>query len=117
MDAMTTPATYDMKYYRGDSYAILLFPKTSLGTPFNLDGFTGSFDIADQRGNDPSRWATRGSVVVDTVENSLLCEISPTVGANFDVTKTYFYDITVTGPATHTFLTGTIEVTDFVVGA
>jgi hypothetical protein len=115
---MANPATYDIKYYKGDSYALLIFPKTSLGTPFNLSEFTGTFDISDQRGTDASRWKTVGSVTVDPIENSLLCEISPTVGSNFDVTKTYYYDISViSGPAVHTFVTGTITTTDYVVGS
>ena len=112
------PVTYDIKYYKGDTYSLILYPKTNAGTPFDLSEFTaGTFDIADQRGTAVGREKYRLSVDIDSVENTVLCTITPTAGDLLDASKVYYYDITVSGPATHTFLTGTNTVSESVVGA
>lgn len=111
------PVIYDIKYYKGDTYSLIIFPKTALGTPFDLTGFSGTLDIADKRGTDPTREKFRIEVAVDDVEDTVLCTISPDAGNLLDASKVYFYDITVTGPATHTFVTGTITISESVVGA
>ena len=111
------PATYDIKYYRGDTYSLLLYPKTNSGAPFNLSSYTSAtLDIADKRGDDPTREKHRVAVTIDSSENTLLCTIEPSVGNQLSASKTYVYDIAVSGPATHTFLTGTITVSESVNG-
>ena len=112
------PANYDIKYYKGDTYALIIYPKTTSGVPFDLREYTSAtFDIADKRGSDPTREKFRLTATIDTKDNTVLCTITPTNGNLLDATKTYFYDVTVAGPATHTFLTGTITILESVVGA
>lgn len=118
MGIMANPATYDIKYYRGDTYSLIIYPKASSGVPFDLSTFTSAtLDIADKRGDDPTREKFRINATIDAEENSVLCIITPTAGNLLDSSKTYFYDVTVAGPATHTFLTGTITISESVVGA
>ena len=118
MGIMANPATYDIKYYRGDTYSLIIYPKATSGESFDLSEYTSAtFDIADKRGDDPTREKFRLTATIDTEENTVLCTITPTAGNLLNASKTYFYDVTVTGPATHTFLTGTITISESVVGA
>jgi hypothetical protein len=114
---MANPATYDIKYYKGDTFSMLIYPKTASGTPFDLTDFTlATLDIADKRGDDPTREKYRIDCTIDASDNSVLCVITPTAGNLLNSSKVYVYDITVSGPATHTFLNGTITVIEAVVG-
>lgn len=112
------PVIHDIKYYRGDTYSLLLFPKTAAGTPFDLSEFTlATFDIADKRGDDPTRQKFRINATIDGTEDTVLCVLDPASGNLLDASKVYYYDVTVSGPATHTFVTGTITISESVVGA
>jgi len=111
------PVIYDIKYYKGDSYSLLVWPKTLAATPFDLTGFSATFDIADKRGSAATqKW--RLIPVVSVSENNVLCTITPTLGAQLDPLVTYVYDITVSNGtgAVHTFVTGTVTVADSVEG-
>lgn len=111
------PVIHDIKYYKGDTYSMLLFPKTVSGTPFDLSEFTlATFDIADKRGSDPTREKFRILASIDSTENTVLCVLGPDTGTLLSASKTYYYDVTVSGPATHTFVTGTITISDSVDG-
>jgi hypothetical protein len=48
---MPYPATYDINYYKGDTFEAILYPKTSTGTSFPLTGYTAKFSIATAKGS------------------------------------------------------------------
>lgn len=118
MGIMANPAVYDIKYYSGDTYTLLIYPKTASGSAFDLSAYTGvTFDIADQRGTGSGREKYRLTPEISTTNNTILVTLTPTAGALLDASKTYYYDVTITGPATYTLLTGTITISQAVVGA
>lgn len=114
---MASPANYDIRYYQGDSYPFLIRPKSNSGVPYDLTGYTATFDIANKRGSGPT-FQVRLVPEIDTIENSILCTIPPATGATLSNDVTYVYDVTITsGTQVYTLLTGTITVTDSVQGA
>lgn len=111
-----SPTTYDFKYYQGDSFPFLIRPGAKSGEPFDLSGYSATLDIAERRGNS-STFRIRLVPVVDSVENTILCNIPPATGALLSSGTTYYYDVTITkGALVYTLLTGTITVTDAVFG-
>jgi len=109
---MAFPATYNISYYRGDSYNFVINPKNPNGVPFNLNGFSGLFAISTERGNPAAQVAT-GTVVVNSQASTITCEIPDSLGSILSGAS-YLYDIEVNNPSegkTFTLLTGTISVT------
>jgi hypothetical protein len=110
---MAFPATYNISYYRGDSYVFILNPKNSDGSTFNLNNYSGYFQIKEARG--PSNPAIiSGNVSIDTpITGSLTCTIDAEDGEDLDP-GIYVYDvqITKTDGTTYTLVTGTFTVTD-----
>lgn len=123
---MAYPATYDMKYYKGDTLEFRIYPKDNSGLAFDLTTFnTAKFTIADARGDGAARLSGFAEITVDST-NSLTyitCAILPGVGSQLDSTKTYVYDVEIAKtssdpyPYVYTLVTGTISVTDQVSGA
>lgn len=129
---MAFPGTYNINYYKGDTFEFRVFPKDSAGAVFSLAEYaTGvaadpatasvSFTIAPSRGtlDDPSD-AVSGYIAISSDNTYLQCAITPTNGAELTAGTSYVYDIHIakTGspyPLDFTLLTGTISVTDEVI--
>ena len=113
---MAFPSTYNINYYRGDTYKFEISPKNSDGGAFPLNGFTAQMTIASSRGANPTFHIT---TTVPKNENgtTLLCEISPTTGRQLESGTQYVYDVQISNDEIYTLLTGTITVTEDVTGA
>jgi hypothetical protein len=118
---MAFPGTYNINYYKGDTYEFRIYPKDAAGEPFDLTGFDGSesFTIANVRGSEAT---TTVYAFADIVDDYVLCAIRPGDSLNLVAGTTYYYDVSIdkTGDeydSVFTLLTGTITVTDHVSGA
>jgi len=115
---MAFPSTYNFNYYRGDTFEMVVIPKSSSNTSFPLSGYTGAFTIANRRG---SVGTTQYVCVaeINTTNNTVTCKISNGVGQTLSP-GTYVYDVQITNSSTqkvYTILTGTVTVTDDITGA
>ena len=106
------PATKSFTYYRGDTYSFIVTPLDSDGAAVDLTSFTPSFTIADVRGSSPAfvlaaTCSKNGDTIVCTIDS----DDGDTLTGSL-----YVYDVQVTdggSPAeVHTYLTGTITVSD-----
>lgn len=108
---MAFPGTYNINYYQGDLYEFNIYPKNSIGEPFDLTGYSVKFFIATARGTG----ATQFECLSTIEDNSILCKIPGGVGKNLVAGTTYFYDVQIKKTGTpdqiHTLLTGSISVT------
>lgn len=118
---MAFPGTYNINYYKGDTYEFRIYPKDAAGEPFDLSGYDGSqsFTIANARGSEASV-TVYAFASIET--DYLLCAIRPADSLNLVAGTTYYYDVSIdkTGvnyDSVFTLLTGTITVTDHVSGA
>ena len=118
---MATPATFNIAYYRGDTYSFSIRPKDQDGNPVNLTSeWTAYFTIADERGPDYT-FTVPGTVDIEDGE-VLNCSIPSDVGLTLDGDTVYVYDVEVrnttpTPPVVQTYLTGTVTVTEDVSNA
>lgn len=110
---MAFPATYNISYYRGDTYTFILNPKNSDGSVFDLNNYSGAFQVKTARGP-ANPVIISGNVAIDTpIAGSLTCTIDAEDGE--DLTPgIYVYDIqiTKTDGTVYTLVTGTLTVTD-----
>jgi hypothetical protein len=113
---MAFPGTYNFSYYRGDTFQFVARPKNSNdNSSFALNGFSGIFTIANQRGAVATQY--EADVVINTTTNIVTCTISPSVGRSLSA-GTYVYDVQIdNGIQVYTLLTGSITVVDDVTGA
>lgn len=113
---MAFPGTYNIAYYRGDTYSFVINPKNSNGSAFNLSGYSGLFAIATTRG-DYDAIVGYGDVTLSASASTVTCEI-PSSLASVLSGSSYVYDIQISnsGSTTYTLLTGTIAVTQDVSG-
>lgn len=122
---MAYPATYDMKYYRGDTLEFRVYPKNASGAAFDLSSFNSAkFTIADARGDGATRLNGFAEIRTDSTNNLsyIICAILPGVGTQLDTDVQYVYDVEITKnstpyPYVYTLVTGVISVTDHVSGA
>lgn len=120
---MAFPGTYNINYYKGDTYEFRIYPKDAAGDTFDLTDYAGSqtFTIANARGNSATTTVSAYAEIVD--DYFVLCTIRPADGASLVAGTTYYYDVQVDATGdngydlVHTLLTGTITVTDHVTGA
>lgn len=119
---MAFPGTYNINYYKGDTYEFRIYPKDAAGEPFDLTDYVGSqsFTIADKRGSEATLTVYAYSTIVDT--NYVLCTIRPGDSLNLVAGTTYYYDVSIDKvgddyDSVFTLLTGTVTVTDHVSGA
>jgi hypothetical protein len=118
---MAFPGTYNINYYKGDTYEFRIYPKDAAGDPFDLTDYVGSesFTIANVRGST----ATTTVYAYASIETDyVLCTIRPADAPALVAGTTYYYDVSIdkTGVdynSVFTLLTGTITVTDHVSGA
>ena len=109
---MAFPATYNIAYYRGDTYDFVINPKNANGGTFNLSNYSGLFTISTLRG-DAESIVGYGDAVVTASAGTVTCEIPSALGSILSGAS-YVYDIEVnntTASTTYTLLTGTISVT------
>lgn len=120
---MAFPSTFNISYYKGDTYEFNIYPKDSNGQPFDMTGYSAVFTIADTRGPSPSVTVT-GYSVIPTDATSVRCAILPISSAGLTAGNSYVYDVEISKddeslsyPLTYTLLTGNITVTNDVTGA
>jgi hypothetical protein len=117
---MAFPGTYNLSYYKGDTFEFRVYPKDSAGGTFPLSQFVSpngvtKFTIA------PSRGATTGLIEgyaeISNDQTFILCAITPTNGASMTPGTSYVYDVEIartsaTYDFVYTLLTGSITVTE-----
>ncbi len=114
---MAFPGTYNFNYYRGDTFEFIVKPKDASGQPFDLDGYTAEFTIANSRGSTASA-SYVGTASVNTIDNFVTCTITSGIGRNLIPSVSWVYDVEVTNDIkTYTLLNGGITVTDDITGA
>lgn len=115
---MAFPGTYNFNYYRGDTFEFIIRPKDAAGNAFSLDGYSGIFTIASQRGDDPDTIQYTGQAVVNAVDNIVTCTIISGVGRGLVPAVSWVYDVQISNDVnTYTLLTGNITATDDITGA
>jgi hypothetical protein len=115
---MAFPGTYNINYYKGDTFEFRVYPKDSAGDAFPLSQYvdgTTSFVIASQRG--ATSGLIEGYAQISNDETYILCAITPTNGAAMNPGTEYVYDVEISRTDapydyTYTLLTGTITVTE-----
>lgn len=112
---MSFPATYNIRYYKGDLYQFLIRPKTGTGEPFPISDSTHDafFYISTQRGGSAVNTVVASASIV---EGNVLATIQPSVGNSLNGNTQYFYDVSVRGKSpnnnqVYTLITGTLSVT------
>lgn len=117
---MAFPGTFNISYYRGDTYEFLVYPKDSSGGTFNLNDYqTARLTISEKRGNAGETTAISGVATISGTKDYVKCTITPANGVLMDPAKTYVYDVQVGYTSSpydyvYTLLTGTITMTDHV---
>lgn len=120
---MAFPGTYNINYYRGDTFTMVLYPKDNTGSPFDLgapgdpeaDRYLAWLNIASARGSSGTKLAgTPVQLNVDYTNDSIELTISSSLGSTMVAGAPYVYDIEIIKNNTlvYTLLTGTITVTD-----
>ena len=111
---MSFPATYNIRYYKGDLYQFVIRPKTSAGEIYPIDDATyfAYFRISTQRSGASGDTVSANTSIGD---NSVTCELRPSIGNSLTPGTTYFYDVSIEDKTdsniVYTLLTGTITVT------
>jgi hypothetical protein len=111
---MSFPATYAIRYYKGDLYQFVIRPKTSAGAPFPISDSTYNvfFYISTSRGGSAGATITADASIDD---GNITATIFPSTGNNLSASTQYFYDVSIqkiSDPTElFTLLTGTISVT------
>jgi hypothetical protein len=120
---MAFPGTYNISYYKGDTFEFRVYPKDSQGGVFLLDTFgSTSFTISTSRGASGVANRIQAYATISNDGTYVLCAIRPADAANMVAGTTYVYDVEISKtqspyPIVYTLLTGTITVTDQVTGA
>lgn len=115
---MAFPATYNINYYKGDTFEFLIKPKNSSGSDFVVTDvlYSAEFKIAPQRGGPAGETISGNATVI--ANNSVLCSITPSIAALLDASKTYVYDVRIvslTDPdVVYTLLNGSVNIVESV---
>ena len=130
---MAFPGTYNINYYKGDTYEFRVYPKTANGAAYSLSAFvydhdsnplTNLFDsarfyFAETRGGSGAAGYHQCYAKISNDKTYITCTIRPEDAGYLDPTKTYVYDVQVSKPANGgdypmvlTLMTGNITVTD-----
>lgn len=132
---MAFPGTYNISYYKGDTYEFRIYPKTADGDVFDLTPYMGGDYDDDNDPNTPvvdadkvifsfaaSRDATsphKCFAEISEDKTYITCTIRPEDAQYLTTGTTYVYDVqifreangSIPYPTIHTLLTGTISVT------
>ncbi len=130
---MAFPGTYNITYYKGDTYEFRIYPKTASGDVYSLSPFvydhddnltTADFDsavfaFAETRGGDSATGYHKCYAKISDDKTYITCAIRPADATYLNPTKNYVYDVQVSKPAgggdypvVVTLMTGSITVTD-----
>lgn len=130
---MAFPGTYNISYYKGDTYEFRVYPKTADGDAYSLDPFvydddgdpiTADFDsaifaFAETRGGDSATGYHRCYAKISDDKRYITCAIRPEDSEYLNPSKTYVYDVQVSKPTNGgdypvviTLMTGSITITD-----
>jgi hypothetical protein len=116
---MGFPSTYNISYYRGDTYDFIINPKNSDGTNFDLTNFLSEnalFTVAMRSGSSDT-FVFNGDIEVNSDSSYIRCGIPASSGSTLSSGSTYFYDVEVkSASTTYTLLTGRINVTNDISG-
>lgn len=112
---MAFPGTYNISYYKGDTYQFRVYPKASNGDAFPLDGYSVTFAFSTARGGEGTTGYHEADAVI--VGNYILCTIRPADSTYLNAGTSYVYDVEISKPGSsydyiYTVLTGNISVTD-----
>jgi hypothetical protein len=114
---MAFPGTYNIDYYKGDTYEFRIYPKDSSGAPFSLYGYSAQkFTIAPTRGESDINNIINCYAAIEN--DNILCVIRPSDGEKLDVAKSpYYFDVEIENASgnyvkLYTLLTGAITVTE-----
>ncbi len=112
---MPFPVSYDINYYKGDTFELLIQPKDSSGNALNLSGYTGLFTISTARGESGIVVGNGSASIVNA--SNVFCAIPSSTGSAF-LASQYVYDIQVSsGSIVYTLLTGNVNVTQDISGS
>lgn len=116
---MAFPGTYNIDYYKGDTFEFRIYPKDSEGNPFQFDSYTQfRFTISNVRGEPAGITKQTINGYATNINNQyVLCVITPENGAELDAATTYYYDVEIGKISSpydiiYTLLRGTITVSD-----
>jgi hypothetical protein len=117
---MAFPGTYNINYYKGDTYEFRIYPKDSNGASFDLTQYgNATFTISNARGSEgvSSKIEALAVITSGNAGNYITCTIRPDDSKTMDPTVSYVYDVEITKIATpynyvNTLLTGSLTVTD-----
>lgn len=120
---MAFPATYDIKYYMGDTHEFNVYPKDSSGAIFPLAEYSlVQFTIAERRGTPlpEDSDSIQGYAAFSNDRTNITCAITPANSANLVASKTYVYDVKIskTGSpynSVFTLLNGNITIEDRII--
>lgn len=108
---MTIPKDYNIDYYVGDLYQLVLYPKNEDGSQYNLENHTGLLTISTERGS-PEAQIISSPAQISTSPSRILMTIEPDQGI-FLTGASYVYDLEIIDQSNPTeiysFLTGTIS--------
>ena len=120
---MAFPGTFNISYYKGDTYEFNIYPKDSTGQPFDMNSYAVNFTIADVRGS-LKTLTINSYALLSTDGYSVSCAIAPEDGELMTAGTTYAYDVQITDQTeglpysrVYTILTGSISVSEQVTGA
>lgn len=112
------PATYNITYYRGDSFSLTIKVYDANGQPLDMNAWTGvTFGLNKERG---SYTNTIGlGAVLNKSQSLITCSIS--TGTGDTLSGSYFYDVTLyklsanVVTSEYTVMTGSLTVVNDVV--
>ena len=116
---MAFPGTYNINYYKGDTFEFTISPKTSSNQPFTLNDYTQvRFTISNVLGPEVAGGPVKQTInaYATKVNNlNILCTIRPEDGALMEAGTTYYYDVEIAKISSpydyvYTLLQGTITV-------
>jgi hypothetical protein len=114
---MAFPGKYDFSYYKGDTLEFKVYPKTTTGLPFSLEGYAVDFNIATSRGIGSDQQVNAYSSISPD-GTYITCAITPADGNDLSAGIVYVYDIEIRNvtatpyPLVYTLITGNITVTE-----
>lgn len=114
---MAFPGKYDFNYYKGDTLEFKIYPKTTAGLPFSLEGYEVDFNIATSRGLAADQQINAYSNISPD-KTYITCAITPADGNELSAGTIYVYDIEVRNttanpyPLVYTLLNGNISITE-----
>ena len=109
---MAIPKTYDINYYVGDLYQLVLYPKDENGNQYDLENHTGLLTVSTERGN-PETTIFTETVLMSASPSRMVMSISPENGILLSGAS-YVYDLEVIDQdepqKVYSFLTGNLSV-------